>query len=281
MSKIGFGIDVGGSGIKGARVDLETGEFVGDRIKILTPKPATTDAVAETIVAILNQAEWDGPVGITLPSVVKNQHAHTAANIDPSWVNTDLTELFSRHLPERRVHVLNDADAAGLAEVKFGHPDASHGSVIMLTFGTGIGSAFFQDGVLFPNTELGHLAFKNSEVEKYASSAVKDNEELSYTQWAKRVSKVLTEFERLFWPSLFIAGGGISHPQRQSSLQNYAIAQVLLVQQWLLNRASCPSPKARQPQREWFLSLPLMTCGFSHEAPLFQPLWECCYILVR
>ena len=94
MSKIGFGIDVGGSGIKGARVDLETGEFVGDRIKILTPKPATTDAVAETIVAILNQAEWDGPVGITLPSVVKNQHAHTAANIDPSWVNTDLTELF-------------------------------------------------------------------------------------------------------------------------------------------------------------------------------------------
>ena len=210
MSKIGFGIDVGGSGIKGARVDLETGEFVGDRIKILTPKPATTDAVAETIVAILDQAEWDGPVGITLPSVVKNQHAHTAANIDPSWVNTDLTELFSRHLPERRVHVLNDADAAGLAEVKFGHPDASHGSVIMLTFGTGIGSAFFQDGVLFPNTELGHLAFKNSEVEKYASSAVKDNEELSYTQWAKRVSKVLTEFERLFWPSLFIAGGGIS-----------------------------------------------------------------------
>ena len=210
MSKIGFGIDVGGSGIKGARVDLETGEFVGDRIKILTPKPATTDAVAETIVAILNQAEWDGPVGITLPSVVKNQHAHTAANIDPSWVNTDLTELFSRHLPERRVHVLNDADAAGLAEVKFGHPDASHGSVIMLTFGTGIGSAFFQDGVLFPNTELGHLAFKNSEVEKYASSAVQDNEELSYTQWAKRVSKVLTEFERLFWPSLFIAGGGIS-----------------------------------------------------------------------
>lgn len=210
MTRIGFGIDVGGSGIKGARVDLESGEFIGDRIKIATPQPATPEAVADTIAEILRIAEWDGPVGITLPSVIKNQIALSAANIDKSWIDTDVQALFTEHIGEREYSVLNDADAAGLAEVAYGDPRAKEGVAILLTLGTGIGSAFLVGGTLFPNTELGHLIVDGKEAEKYASSAAKDRDELSFSQWAKRVSKILKEYERLFWPSLFIVGGGIS-----------------------------------------------------------------------
>ncbi|WP_025252984.1 polyphosphate--glucose phosphotransferase [Corynebacterium vitaeruminis] len=210
MTRIGFGIDVGGSGIKGARVDLESGEFIGDRIKIATPQPATPEAVADTIAEILRIAEWNGPVGITLPSVIKNQIALSAANIDKSWIDTDVQALFTEHIGEREYSVLNDADAAGLAEVAYGDPRAKEGVAILLTLGTGIGSAFLVGGTLFPNTELGHLIVDGKEAEKYASSAAKDREELSFSQWAKRVSKILKEYERLFWPSLFIVGGGIS-----------------------------------------------------------------------
>lgn len=210
MSNIGFGIDIGGSGIKGARVNLDDGEFVGERVKIATPKPATPDAVAETVAQILRQEEWEGPVGITLPSVVQGQVALTAANIDPSWIGTNVHDLFARHLGEREVSVLNDADAAGLAEAAFGDPVAATGPVIFLTFGTGIGSAFLIDGHLFPNTEIGHLMVGRKEAEHQASSAVKDREELTFKKWAKRVSKVLTEYERLFNPGVFIVGGGIS-----------------------------------------------------------------------
>lgn len=207
---VGFGIDVGGSGIKGARVDLVTGEFIGDRIKILTPKPATPEAVSETIAKILEQAAWDGPVGITLPSVVRNQVALSAANIDPSWVNLDVDKLFRRYLSEREITVLNDADAAGIAEVAYGSELAHSGSVVLLTLGTGIGSALLVDGTLFPNTEFGHLTYRGDSIEKYASSAAKDREELSYKKWARRVNKALVEYERLLNPSLFIVGGGIS-----------------------------------------------------------------------
>lgn len=210
MTQLGFGIDVGGSGIKGGVVDLTTGELVGDRIKILTPQPATPDAVGETVAAIVEQAGWEGPVGVALPSVIKKQHALTAANIDPTWVNTDVQELFHRHLAARDTFVLNDADAAGIAEANFGATEASTGAAILLTFGTGIGSAFLLDGELFPNTELGHMVIDGKEAEKFASSAVKDRKSLSYADWAKRVDKVLHEFERLFQPDAFIVGGGIS-----------------------------------------------------------------------
>lgn len=210
MTQHGFGIDVGGSGIKGGVVDLSTGELVGERIKILTPQPATPDAVAETVAAIVEKAEWEGPVGIALPSVIKKQHALTAANIDKSWVNTDVQELFTRYLTAREVFVLNDADAAGLAEATFGAPEASTGAAILLTFGTGIGSAFLLNGELFPNTELGHLMVDGKEAEHRASSAVKDRKDLSYKEWAERVDKVLHEFEALFGPDAFIVGGGIS-----------------------------------------------------------------------
>lgn len=205
-----LGIDVGGSGIKGAVVDLATGEFITDRHKIDTPKPSTPEAIAGEILSIVEHFGWDGPVGITLPSVIKGQVARSAANIDESWVGTDVAELFQRHLPGRDVAVLNDADAAGLAEAQFGHPDARVGAVIFLTFGTGIGSAFLLDGHLFPNTELGHMTVGQEEAEHQASSAVKDREELGYKRWAKRVNTVLAEYERLFSPTTFIVGGGIS-----------------------------------------------------------------------
>lgn len=205
-----LGIDVGGSGIKGAVVDLSSGEFVGDRHKITTPQKSTPEAVAEVIGEIVEHFSWDGPVGITLPSVVKDEVVLTAANIDDSWIGTDVAELFSRHLPGREVTVLNDADAAGLAEVAFGHPDAGRGAVVFLTFGTGIGSAVLVDGELFPNTELGHMVVDGAEAEHQASSAVKDREDLSYKKWAKRVDRVITEYEKLLNPTCFIVGGGIS-----------------------------------------------------------------------
>ena len=205
-----FGIDVGGSGIKGAVVDLASGDFVGERLKVTTPQPATPEAIAEAVAGIVADAGWEGPVGITLPSVIRGQVAATAANIDPSWVGTNVHDLFSRHLPGRYIAVLNDADAAGLAEVAHGGDTARNGAVIFLTFGTGIGSAFFTDGELFPNTELGHMIVDGEEAEHIASSAVKDREGLKYAEWAKRVDTVLSEYERLFNPSAFIVGGGIS-----------------------------------------------------------------------
>ncbi|WIM66755.1 ROK family protein [Corynebacterium breve] len=207
---IGLGIDIGGSGVKGALVNLDTGEFVGDRIKIATPKPSTPEAVADVVADIVHQKEWNGPVGICMPSVIKNQTALSAANIDKSWIGVNVHDLFTKRLEGRKVAVLNDADSAGLAEVAYGHENARQGSVIFLTFGTGIGSAFFMNGTLFPNTELGHMLVGKQEAEHQASSAVKENEELGFKKWAKRVDTVLAEYEKLFSPSCFIVGGGIS-----------------------------------------------------------------------
>lgn len=210
MPSTSFGVDVGGSGVKGARVDLETGAFIGERIKIATPQRSTPEAVAETISTIVDRFEWAGPIGITLPSVVKDQVALTAANIDGTWIGADLRKQFEPYFPGREITFLNDADAAGLAEATHGDPIARSGSVIFLTFGTGIGSAFLLDGELFPNTELGHMMVGNKEAEHLASSAVKERKDLSFKKWAKRVNQVLLEYEALFHPSAFVVGGGIS-----------------------------------------------------------------------
>lgn len=204
------GIDVGGSGVKGAIVNMNTGEFASERVKVETPQPATPESVAAVIARIVDELHWDGPVGICMPSVVKNHVARTAANIDDTWIGTNVYDVFTQHLRGRELAVLNDADAAGLAEVAFGDETVRHGSVLFLTFGTGIGSAFLMDGKLFPNTELGHMMVGEKEAEHLASSAVRDREELSYTEWAARVDIVLAEFERLFFPSAFVVGGGIS-----------------------------------------------------------------------
>ncbi|WP_009480076.1 polyphosphate--glucose phosphotransferase [Rhodococcus sp. JVH1] len=210
MTKTGFGVDVGGSGVKGGVVDLETGQLVGDRIKLPTPQPSTPEAVAETVAEIIRQAEWDGPVGITLPSVVTGGVARSAANIDKKWIGTDARKLFSDALGGRLVTVLNDADAAGIAEDALGAGKDAKGVVILLTFGTGIGSAILHDGVLLPNTEFGHMEVDGKEAEHRAASSVKEKKDLSYKEWAGEVSRVLTRFENLLCPDLFIAGGGIS-----------------------------------------------------------------------
>jgi polyphosphate glucokinase len=230
-----FGVDIGGSGIKGGVVDLKTGELKHKRIKLLTPHPATPDAVAETVAEIVRKADWAGPVGITLPSVVMDAVVRTAANIDPSWIGVNAVELFSAALGGREVVVLNDADAAGLAEDAYGAAKDYHGVVLLLTFGTGIGSALIYRGALIPNTELGHMEIDGVEAEHRAASSVKERDELTYEQWAKEVSLVLSRYEALLWPSVIVAGGGISRecdkwiplltnrtPVVQAKLQNTA-----------------------------------------------------------
>lgn len=215
MSGLAFGIDIGGSGIKGAAVDLASGELAHERIKISTPHPATPNAIADTVAALVDQAHWDGPVGITLPSVVANGIARTAAHIDTSWIDSDAHAVFELALGGRHVVLLNDADAAGMAEDRYGAARDVHGMVVLLTFGTGIGSALLCHGTLVPNTELGHVMVDGKEAEKRAASSVKDRKEWTYEQWAGEVTKVLVTLENLFWPDVFVAGGGISRDADQ------------------------------------------------------------------
>ncbi|ALG84658.1 polyphosphate--glucose phosphotransferase [Gordonia phthalatica] len=210
-SHLGFGIDIGGSGVKGAIVDLRTGEFVGDRHRIPTPQPATPAAVADTAAQIVDHFGWTGPVGLTVPGVVRDGVMRSAANIDGTWKGTDLNTLFSERLGGRRVSVLNDADAAGIAEQRFGGgAEITEGTVILLTFGTGIGSALIYNGTLVPNTEFGHLEVDGKEAEHQASAKVREDKGWSLAKWTKKVSKVLTHYEAIFSPALFIVGGGIS-----------------------------------------------------------------------
>ncbi|AUH69178.1 MULTISPECIES: polyphosphate--glucose phosphotransferase [Gordonia] len=215
-SDLGFGIDIGGSGVKGAIVDLRTGQFVGERHRIATPQPATPAAVADTVAEIVEHFGWTGPVGLTVPGVVRQQIMRSAANIDESWKGTDLYALFSDRLGGRRVTVLNDADAAGIAEYRFGSGVGdAEGTVILLTFGTGIGSALLYNGTLVPNTELGHLEIDGKEAEHRASAKVREDHGWSLEKWSKKVSKVLRHYEAIFSPTLFIAGGGISRKADQ------------------------------------------------------------------
>ena len=204
-----FGVDVGGSGVKGAPVDLTTGKLIGDRTRIPTPKPATPDAVADAIVEIVDSHGWTGPIGVTVPSVVINGVVKTAANIDPGWVDVDVASLLAERLGTP-VMVLNDADAAGLAEVTYGAAKGESGVVLLLTFGTGIGSAYLYRGELIPNTELGHLMFKNQKAEHYAAGRLVKRGDLEIDWWAQRVDELLDYLDDLFWPDLFVFGGGIS-----------------------------------------------------------------------
>jgi len=204
-----FGVDIGGSGIKGALVDLDRGELATERVKYLTPHPSTPEAVADVVARLVREAGWSGILGATFPAVIKHGVALSAANVDKSWIGTDVDKVFT-DITGCDVTVLNDADAAGLAEARYGAAKGVGGVVILLTFGTGIGSALLLDGLLVPNTELGHLALDGQDAEKRASSAAKDNEGLSYKQWAKRVQRYLAHVEKIFTPDLFVVGGGIS-----------------------------------------------------------------------
>ncbi|MFD7707876.1 polyphosphate--glucose phosphotransferase [Streptomyces sp. NPDC059786] len=206
-----FGVDIGGSGIKGAPVDLDQGVLAQERHKVLTPHPATPDAVADGVKEVVDHFGWTGPVGITFPGVVTGgSTVRTAANVDKGWVDTDARALLSERLGGLPVTVLNDADAAGVAEMQFGQGRDRQGTVLLLTFGTGIGSALFSDGVLVPNTELGHLELHGHDAEKRASTKVKEDQDLSWEDWAHRVQKYLAHVEMLFSPDLFIIGGGVS-----------------------------------------------------------------------
>jgi polyphosphate glucokinase len=204
-----LGIDIGGSGIKGAPVDVTTGKFVTDRQKIATPRPARPDAVADVVKQITASFSWSGPVGITFPGVVIDGVTRTAANLDPAWIGTDAAALFSRATGDQ-VRVLNDADAAGVAEMTFGAGVGQKGTVLMLTFGTGIGSALFTEGVLVPNTELGHIEIRGHDAETRASERAKELHDLSWGKWAGRVDEYLRHIEALLSPHLIIVGGGIS-----------------------------------------------------------------------
>lgn len=207
-----LGIDIGGSGIKGAPVDLDKGELAAERVRIDTPKGAEPQDVAEVVaevVASFGDLDPEAPIGITVPAVVQRGVVRSAANIDASWIDTDADQLFTDRLG-RPVHVVNDADAAGVAEMQFGAGRDQQGVVLLTTLGTGIGSALFVDGVLVPNTELGHLEIDGHDAETRAASSVKEEEDLSWKQWAKRLQRYYETLEMLFSPDLIIVGGGVS-----------------------------------------------------------------------
>lgn len=206
---VGVGVDIGGTGMKAAPVDLGTGELVGPRVRFDTPKPATPDAMAGVFAHLVASFDFDGPIGTTLPAVVRHGIVGSAANIDRSWLDVDADALFSAAIG-REVTVVNDADAAGIAEMRFGAGRGRDGVVVVLTFGTGIGSGLFVDGHLVPNTELGHLEIDGADAEWNAAASARERNRLTWPQWAPRAQRYLEEIVKLFSPDLIIIGGGAS-----------------------------------------------------------------------
>jgi len=204
-----LGIDVGGSGIKGAPVDTETGQLLAERIRIKTPKNGEPEPIAEVVKQIAGSFNWSGPIGIGFPAPIKSGVAMMAANVSEKWVGTNADALFTK-VTGCECTLINDADAAGLAEMTFGAGRGQPGTVIMITLGTGIGTAIFHHGHLLPNTEFGHLEVEGQDAEFRASDAARQREDLSWKKYAKRLNKYFTALEKLFWPDLFIIGGGIS-----------------------------------------------------------------------
>lgn len=204
-----LGIDIGGSGIKGAPVDIDTGEMLSERFRVPTPQPASPKAVAETVSQITKHFEWTGPIGCGFPAVVQQGVTRTAANVHEKWIGTDAAALF-REKTGCPVRVVNDADAAGLAEMKFGAGKGHQGVVLLVTIGTGLGTSLFTDGVLLPNTELGHIEIDCYDAERNASDAARKRDDLSWKKWGRRLNTYLNRLEALMWPDLIILGGGVS-----------------------------------------------------------------------
>ena len=203
-----LGIDIGGSGIKGALVNINSGEMTTERIRIPTPNPAKPKDVARVVAELAKGFEWHGPIGCGFPAVIRSGVALTAANIDLKWIETNAASLFSQSTG-CPVLVINDADAAGVAEMTFGVGKGRMGTVLVCTIGTGIGTALFTDGRLLANTELGHIKIRGKDAEHRASDAVRKDKALSWKKWASRLDEYLLEMERLFWPDLIILGGGV------------------------------------------------------------------------
>ncbi|MBN2010678.1 ROK family protein [candidate division KSB1 bacterium] len=230
-----LGIDVGGSGIKGAIINIDAGELMGERYRIPTPDPSTPNAVAETIKQIVHHFNWSGKMGVGFPAAIQHGEVRTAANIDPSWIGVDAVTLLTKKTG-CQTRVLNDADAAAIAEMEFGGGRDNKGVVFIITIGTGIGTAVFTNGRLLPNTELGHIFLKNGrEAEPYASDAVRKSKNLSWKKWAKRFNKYLNEIERLFWPDLIIIGGGAS--KKDEKYFSHLVTKAPIVPASLLNEA--------------------------------------------
>ena len=204
-----MGVDIGGTGIKGAPVDLDKGELAGERFRILTPKPATPKAVADVVGEVVEHFNWNGPVGATFPAVVKDGVTLSAANVDKEWIGANADEIFTKRL-DMPVTVLNDADAAGLAEMRYGAGRDRKGVVIMVTLGTGIGCGMFLDGKLVPNIELGHIEIDGKDAETQAADSVRVRKELSWKKYAPRVEAYIRKLDALIWPDLIILGGGAS-----------------------------------------------------------------------
>jgi polyphosphate glucokinase len=204
-----LGIDIGGSGIKGAVVDVKTGRLLTPRLRVATPVPAGPAALARALAKLVRRFQWRGPIGVGFPGIIRSQVTYSAANLHPAWIGLNLGKHFGR-ATRCPVWALNDADAAGLAEVRFGAGRGKRGTVLLLTIGTGIGSALFHDGVLFPNLEFGHLKFKDTIAEKYAAASVRKNLDLTWEQWGRRLNEVLHHVHFLVSADLIILGGGVS-----------------------------------------------------------------------
>jgi len=229
-----LGIDIGGSGIKGAVVDTKTGKLSTSRIRIATPSPSKPNKVAAVVADIVDHFDWYGPVGCGFPAPIHRGVSLTAANIHDRWIGTNVVDLFS-DATGCPFKVLNDADAAGLAEMKFGAGRGQEGVVIIVTVGTGLGTALFTDGDLLPNTELGHIEIDCGDAELKASDAARKREKLSWKKWAMRLDKYLKTLERLFWPDLFILGGGVS--KNSESFLPYLTVGADVLPAQLLNEA--------------------------------------------
>ncbi|WP_119067525.1 polyphosphate--glucose phosphotransferase [Rubrobacter indicoceani] len=204
-----FGLDIGGSGIKGAPVDTATGELLSERIRIKTPQPSTPEAIVRTSVEVIRKAGWSGPVGCGFPAVVKDGILRTAANVDESNIGFDLKSALGEALGEE-VHLVNDADAAGMAEIKWGAAREEYGTVLMVTLGTGLGTALFTGGHLVANTELGHIEIRGEDAEHRASDTARKRENLRWRAYGQRLDEYLNRIDALLWPDLIVLGGGIS-----------------------------------------------------------------------
>jgi len=229
-----LGIDIGGSAVKGAPVDTETGKFLAERFRVETPELITPRRMAAVVVEIAHHFDWHGPIGVGFPGVVQGTTVRTAANLHPGFVDCDLGKLLGNatHCP---VLVTNDADAAGLAEMRFGAGKGVQGAVLLLTLGTGVGSALFYRGVLYPNTELGHLPLKGRSAEKLVSAAVRKSSGLSWVEWGKRLNNYILILEKILWPELIIVGGGVS--SKSDKFFKYLKTRAPVVPAKLLNGA--------------------------------------------
>lgn len=229
-----LGIDIGGTGIKGAPVDTDAGKLLAERFRVLTPQPATPEAVADCVAEVAQHFNWEDRAGCGFPAVIKQGVAMTAANIDATWIGTDAKTIFEQKA-RCKITLINDADAAGLAEMQFGAGRGHTGVVLVITLGTGIGTSLFVHGQLVPNTELGHIEIRGKDAERRASDRVRVKKELSWQEWGQRVDEYLDTIERLLWPDLIIIGGGASKNHAKFIPQLSVQAQVVPAQ--MLNEA--------------------------------------------